>query len=236
MAAPAIEIAGLRKTFPLPGEGGAEVEIVNIPVFSLETGSQTALAGESGSGKTTFLNLISGILMPESGSIRVAGTDITALSEAARDRHRARHTGYVFQSFNLLQGYSALENVTLASSLAGTADPGRARELLDRVGLGGKLRHRPRELSAGQQQRVAVARALINRPAVVLADEPTGSLDARNAAAVLDLLQTLCREEDAALLLVSHDPKVTGAFGTVIAFSELNRASGSRNIQGGNAA
>lgn len=236
MAVPAIEIAGLRKTFPLPGEEGAETEIVNIPAFILEAGSQTALAGESGSGKTTLLNLISGILMPESGSIRIAGTDITALSEAARDRHRARHTGYVFQSFNLLQGYSALENVALASSLAGVTNAVRARELLDRVGLGGKLRHRPRELSAGQQQRVAVARALINRPAVVLADEPTGSLDARNAAAVLDLLQTLCREEGAALLLVSHDPKVTGAFGTVIAFSELNRASGSSGIQGGNAA
>jgi putative ABC transport system ATP-binding protein len=152
---------------------------------------------------------------------------MTALDEAGRDRLRARRIGYVFQTFNLLQGLSALENVMLAMALAGRADEARARALLERVGLGDRLADRPRQLSAGQQQRVAVARALANRPALVLADEPTGNLDPASAGACLALLRETCLESGAALLLVSHDPAVLGALPQRTALGSVNRAGGS---------
>jgi putative ABC transport system ATP-binding protein len=218
-----LEVRELRKSFA--GSEGGRVEIVHVPSFSLAAGEQRALRGESGGGKTTFLNLVAGILAADSGRILVGGTDMAALREPARDQLRAAKLGYIFQTFNLLQGFTILENVVLGMSFApGGADPARARALLDRVGLGHRLHHFPRQLSTGQQQRVAVARALANRPALVLADEPTGNLDRRNATEALALIRETCRETGAALLLVTHDPAVLGAFEEVSDFAALNRA------------
>jgi ABC-type lipoprotein export system ATPase subunit len=217
-----LSIHGLRKSFVSPG--GERRTIVDIPEFALEAGREQALRGESGLGKTTFLHLIAGILAPDSGSIVIGGRDMAALSEPARDRLRAGTIGYIFQTFNLLQGFTCLDNVLLGMSFGPGADRARAKAILERVGLGQRLHHFPRQLSTGQQQRVAVARALANRPQLVLADEPTGNLDRRNANEALSLIRETCREAGAALLLVSHDPAVLGAFAGVQEFAELNRA------------
>jgi putative ABC transport system ATP-binding protein len=204
--------------------------VVDVPVFEMEARAQVALSGESGSGKTTFLNLIAGILTPDSGSVRLDGVELSALSEAARDRTRATAIGYIFQTFNLLQGYTCLENVLLGMSFGPGPDRARAESLLRRVGLGDRLGHYPRQLSTGQQQRVAVARALANRPKLVLADEPTGNLDHRSAGEALRLIREACAESGAALLLVSHDREVLAAFETRRDLAALNRAAGSREV------
>ncbi len=218
-----LEIAGLRKSFAAPD--GSRQCVVDVPSFGLAEKAQVALEGESGSGKTTFLNLIAGILKPDAGTIRIAGREMSALSEPARDRLRATTIGYIFQTFNLLQGYTCLENVLLGMSFGPGADRAFARQLLERVGLGNRLKHYPRQLSTGQQQRVAVARALANRPKLVLADEPTGNLDHKNAAESLALIRTACRENGAALLLVSHDRDVLKQFETVQALDKINQAA-----------
>ena len=218
-----LEISNLRKTFV--GPDGVRQSVVDVPQFSLAENAQVALAGESGSGKTTFLNLIAGILKPDSGSVRIAGEEMSALPEAARDRLRATKIGYIFQTFNLLQGYSVLEKVLLGMSFGPGEDRARARALLKGVGLEHRLHHRPRQLSTGQQQRVAVARALANRPGLVLADEPTGNLDQANARESLKLIREACAESGAALLLVSHDRDVLGRFDVVQDLAAINRAS-----------
>jgi putative ABC transport system ATP-binding protein len=217
-----LEISGLQKSFRSPD--GTRKSIVDVPAFTLEAGQQVALRGASGSGKTTFLHLIAGILATDSGSIRLGEHDMATLSEPARDRVRASSLGYIFQTFNLLQGYTCLDNVILGMAFGAGADHERAAAMLQRVGLGDRLRHRPRQLSTGQQQRVAVARALVSRPKLVLADEPTGNLDQQNAREALALIRETCRENGAALLLVSHDPEVLGSFEDARDFHTMNRA------------
>jgi ABC-type lipoprotein export system ATPase subunit len=217
-----LRLSGLTKSFPVPD--GAPKRIIDVPEFSLAVGETMALRGESGSGKTTFLNLIAGILSPDSGTIRIGDTDMAGLGEHRRDRLRASRIGYIFQTFNLLQGYSCLENVMLGMAFGGQADPARARALLERVGLSHRLSHYPRQLSTGQQQRVAVARALAKRPGLVLADEPTGNLDRANARETLRLIRETCTENGASLLLVSHDPDALGSFQNVRDFSAMNLA------------
>jgi putative ABC transport system ATP-binding protein len=219
-----LDVRDLRKSFA--GPEGAVVEVVRIPSFSLAAGEERALRGESGCGKTTFLNLVAGILAADSGMISIDGKDMASLPEPARDRLRAAKLGYIFQTFNLLQGYTVLENVVLGMSFSPAGSDFRhARELLVRVGLAHRLEHFPRQLSTGQQQRVAVARALANRPALVLADEPTGNLDRRNSREALALIREACRENGAALLLVSHDTDVLSEFGNVQDFAALNIAA-----------
>ena len=217
-----LAIQGLTKSYPSP-DGGRSV-IVDVPTFSLSAGEQLALRGESGSGKTTFLHLIAGILDADSGRIEIDGTDMAALGEPKRDRLRAQKLGYIFQTFNLLQGYTVLENVLLGMSFGPGADRDHARSVLERVGLGDRLHHFPRQLSTGQQQRVAVARALANRPKLVLADEPTGNLDRRNATEALALIRETCREVGATLLLVSHDENTLAQFSLTKDFADINRA------------
>jgi len=221
-----LEIRNLRKTYTAP-EGGT-LTVVDVPSLDLEACQQMALSGESGSGKTTLLHLIAGILTPDAGQVRLDGEDLAGLGEAARDRVRATKLGYIFQTFNLLQGYTCLENVLLGMSFGPGPDRARAETLLRRVGLGDRLRHYPRQLSTGQQQRVAVARALANRPKLVLADEPTGNLDHRSSHEALRLIREACQESGAALLLVSHDREVLGAFEHREDLSKLNRAAASR--------
>jgi ABC-type lipoprotein export system ATPase subunit len=220
---PMLAVSDLKKSFVSPE--GERIEILHVPSFGLAAGEQLALRGESGSGKTTFLNLIAGILAADSGRVTIDGGEMTALSEPRRDRLRAEKLGYIFQTFNLLQGYTVLENVVLGMSFGPRgADRAHAREVLERVGLAHRLDHFPRQLSTGQQQRVAVARALANRPKLVLADEPTGNLDRKHAREALALIREVCREQSAALLLVSHDEEVLGGFEMRRDFGELNRA------------
>ena len=218
-----LELRDVRKSYVAPT--GERVGVIDVAHFVLQAWEQTALAGESGSGKTTLLNLIAGVLRADRGSILVCGQDLTTLPEAQRDRVRGRHIGYVFQTFNLLQGYTALQNVLMAMHFGRGADRGRARALLQRVGLGERMDYRPGQLSVGQQQRVAVARALANGPDIVLADEPTGNLDRRRGDEALDLIRGACRESGAALLLVSHDPHLLTRFERVVQLHELNRAA-----------
>ena len=219
---PLLQINDLVKSFARPG--GGTHRVVDVREFSLEAGAQSALRGESGTGKTTFLHLVAGILAPDSGSIRLDGRDTATLGEAGRDRLRAETIGYIFQTFNLLQGHTALENVELGMAFGRGVNRAHAESLLKRVGLGDKLGHFPRQLSTGQQQRVAVARALANRPKLVLADEPTGNLDRRHSREALELIREVCREEGAALLLVSHDERVLASFEHMQDFSAMNRA------------
>lgn len=209
----ALSIRDLVKAFPDP-EGG-RVRVVDLAELSVARGESVAIAGESGAGKTTLLNLIAGILPADAGTIEILGEPMTGIGEVARDRLRAKHIGYLFQTFNLLPMLTALENVALGMTFrpkAGGNAKALAREALERVGLGNRLRHRPHQLSVGQQQRVAIARALAGNPALVLADEPTSNLDAKRANQCLDLLVEFASESGAALVMVSHDETALSRF------------------------
>ena len=154
----------------------------------------------------------------------INGTDVSRLPEAVRDRFRARHIGFVFQTFNLLAGFTALENVLLGMTFTRQrGDRGRASELLERVGLGHRLAHKPAALSVGEQQRVAVARALVNRPVLLLADEPTANIDPAHQQQVVDLLREACEAENVAMLLVTHAPEVSNQFDRVVQLEDVNR-------------
>ncbi|MBI4025139.1 MAG: ABC transporter ATP-binding protein [Verrucomicrobia bacterium] len=222
-----LEIQNLKVEYARPD--GSRFTVLHIPGFRLEGGAQVCIRGRSGSGKTTLLNVISGIKTPSAGTVKLDGKDLGSLGEAARDILRGQAIGFVFQTFNLLAGFTALENVILGSVFAGDPDEEtssvrrRALELLQKVGLTERAHHRPRTLSSGEQQRVAIARALINRPKLILADEPTGSLDEKNSGEVLDLMARLGLELRAALLLVTHDPAVMSRFVKVVDLKELNR-------------
>ncbi|MCA9032015.1 MAG: ABC transporter ATP-binding protein, partial [Planctomycetaceae bacterium] len=172
---------------------------------------------------TTLLNVISGIATPDSGDIVVDGVNLAKLPEPARDRFRAERIGIVFQTFHLLPAFTAFENVLLGMSFSGRANRGYARELLERVGLKERLNHKPGQLSVGEQQRVSVARALANHPKLMLADEPTASVDMANQNVILDLLRDTCREHGVSLLLVTHSPEVAGLFDRVDQLSDFNQ-------------
>ncbi len=219
---PVLEITNLRKSYFSPD--GERSLIIDVPHFAINEGEHIALQGSSGSGKTTFLNLIAGIVKADSGSIVLSSKEITSLSESERDRLRADNIGYVFQTFNLLQGFTALENVLLGMMFGRGVEQRLARSLLERVGLKDRINYRPQQLSVGQQQRVAVARALANRPKLVLADEPTGNLDYRHAYEAIALIRQICSENGAALLIVSHDLKVLQQFKKVEQLANINRA------------
>lgn len=224
-----LHITDLKKRYVAPD--GSFVPTIDIPAFALADAEQVALVGSSGSGKTTLLHLMAGILVPDGGRVvydlgQEGKYDLTSLSEAARDVFRGRHIGYIFQTHHLLAGFTARENVLLGMSFSGSAaDPQWADHLLDEVGLSERKHYKPAKLSVGQQQRVAVARALASKPKVVLADEPTGALDAGNAQQVLDLIRALCTEIHAALVLVSHDQSLTSQLPRSVALAELNQAA-----------
>ncbi len=174
-------------------------------------GESVAIVGPSGSGKSTLLALLAGLDEPSTGRVWLNGAELTALDEDGRASIRARHVGFVFQSFHLIPALTALENVMLPLELAGRADArAAAKDVLDRVGLAQRLGHYPRQLSGGEQQRVAIARAFVTRPAVLFADEPTGNLDAVTGARIIELLFGLNSERGATLVLVTHDPDIAG--------------------------
>lgn len=198
--------------------------ILNIPKFEVQDGESLALVGKSGSGKSTLLNAIAGIVAVSQGSLNVNGVELTALSETERDAFRAENVGYVFQTFNLLQGLTAFENVLLAMSFSkkNSDAKSRAKQLLERVGLGGKQACKPRELSVGEQQRVAIARAIANAPKLLLADEPTANLDEQNTDSVLNLLKEVASEENRILILVTHERDVAATLPRSIDLKSLN--------------
>jgi ABC-type lipoprotein export system ATPase subunit len=217
-----LHVSNIKKSFVEPS--GRKLLILDVERFSVAAGEQMVLLGPSGCGKTTLLHAIAGITRVDEGTIELDGVDVARLSEAARDRFRAARIGYVFQTFNLLAGFSALENVLLGMTFArGRRDPARARNLLERVGLAHRATHKPRALSVGEQQRVAVARALANRPRLLLADEPTANVDPANQQQVVDLIRDTCREENVALVMVTHAMEVAKQFERVDRLVDLNR-------------
>jgi putative ABC transport system ATP-binding protein len=219
-----IELTNVRKSFAMPG--GETVAVLDIEAFAVADGEHCALEGQSGSGKSTLLHVISGIMRPDAGRVLVDAIDLFRLDEASRDRVRADKLGLVFQQFNLLPGFTALENVLVAMTFgSGRPDRARATALLGAVGLSHRLHHKPAELSIGQQQRVAVARALANRPRVVLADEPTASIDAAHQQQVIDLLRDTCSGQGVALVVVTHAPEVAGQFPRRLRLEDFNRAA-----------
>ncbi len=217
-----LQLQGITKTYREPQ--GSRLPVLNIDSFSVDSGEQCVLLGESGGGKTTLLNIVSGITLPDTGTVTVDHIEVTRLAEVQRDRFRAQKIGFVFQTFNLLPAFSALENVLLGMSFSGKpTDMPHARGLLERVGLSHRLSHRPSQLSVGEQQRVAVARALANRPALLLADEPTASVDLANQQTILELIREACAEGEVSLLLVTHSEAVASEFGRVENLGDFNR-------------
>ncbi len=215
-------LEGIRKSYREPN--GKELPILDVDKFEVADGEQVVLIGGSGGGKTTLLNIVAGITNPDAGRVVIDGNDITRLPEVARDRFRAERIGIVFQTFNLLPAFSALENVLLGMSFSsGRIDRKRALDLLERVGLAQRLSHRPAQLSVGEQQRVAVARALANKPTLLLADEPTASIDVANQELVLQLIREACREDHIALLMVTHSREVASEFERVDELSSFNK-------------
>ena len=225
-----LKIRHLKKTFPSPD--GKTQTIVDIPDFKLNSDQQFAIQNQSNYGKTTFLNLISGILQADQSvntpgpppQIILDGTDIAKLSEQQRDQFRGNSIGYIFQTFNLLPAYTVLENVLLGMHFSDIVDTELAETMLTEVGLAERLNYRPSQLSVGQQQRVAVVRALAKKPHLVLADEPTGNLDSEQAHTALRLIRQICRQQNAALLLVSHDRDLLDQFDDCRLFSDINCA------------
>ena len=217
-----VKLTNVKKAYIEPN--GDRLPILDIPQFELSDGEQMVLVGRSGCGKTTLLHVIAGISNADSGEILIDGLDIRRLSESGRDKFRAEKLGYVFQTFNLLAGFTALENVLLGMTFSrGRPNQRRAQELLDRVGVGHRMDHRPTAMSVGEQQRVAVARALANRPRLLLADEPTANVDAANQQHVVELIRDTCREENVSLMIVTHSIEIANQFDRVDQLDELNR-------------
>jgi putative ABC transport system ATP-binding protein len=205
---------GLGRDYPTPH---GPLTVLHAVDLRLAAGETVAIVGPSGSGKSTLLGLLAGLDRPSRGSILIEGRDPATMSDREASAFRAARMGFIFQSHRLLPALTAQENVATPLELAGATDAGpRARAWLDRVGLGGRHDHRPRQLSGGEQQRVAVARALAHDPAIVFADEPTGSLDQRTGAAVADLLFSLARERNATLVLVTHDENLAARCARIV--------------------
>ena len=213
-----LEMRGVEKA-----RGGSGGPVFRIASLSLGRRESIVLTGRSGTGKTTLLHLIAGLLSADAGSIVVDGRAVSDMSESERDTFRAQTIGCVFQTLHLLHGFTALENVLLAAAFAGKKQGSseRARELLVRLGLERKLHTRSHRLSVGEQQRVAIARALLNAPALLLADEPTASLDDENARVVVEELRRLASDNGASLLIATHDPVVAESFDRVVPLADI---------------
>jgi len=215
-------LQNVKKSYLEPS--GDRLPVLDIERYELPQGQQAALVGSSGGGKTTLLNVVSGILAPDSGEVVIDGRDIAKLHEVVRDRFRASRIGFVFQTFNLLPAFTALENVLLGMSFSGRkVDKEFAVFLLERVGLQHRLDHLPQRMSVGEQQRVSVARSLANKPVLLLADEPTANVDPANQELILNLIRDTCRENNVTLLMVTHAMEVANAFDRIDRLHEFNR-------------
>lgn len=218
-----IRLHDVHKDYAL---GERRVTACDVGDLRIEAGEQVALVGRSGTGKTTLLHILAGILRPDRGEVEVVGARIDRMSESARDRHRGRHIGMVYQTFNLLQPFSALENVLLGALFgrgAGGEAKARAEALLQRLGLGDRLHHRPSELSVGQVQRVAICRALVNDPELILMDEPLGNQDRATGVQVLDLLLQMAKDGNKTVVMVTHDPESAKRMQRTVELETLRR-------------
>ena len=215
---PAIEVIALSKQVK---DATGVLSILDNIQFSIQSGETVAITGASGSGKSTLLGLLAGLDTPSTGQVRLFGRDIFRFDEDGRAKLRAELVGFVFQSFQLLAHLSALENVMLALELRGLGDAeSRARAMLEQVGLGARLHHYPKTLSGGEQQRVALARAFVTHPPLLLADEPTGSLDTATGQGIIDLMFQLNREAGSTLVLVTHDPAMAERCGRTLKIAQ----------------
>ncbi len=202
-----IQVENVSKTYRI---GKVDVRAVRGVSFTVERGEFLSVVGPSGSGKSTLFYILGGLAQADSGRVLIDGTDFSAISDSQRTHLRRRKIGFVFQKFNLLPTLSARDNIRIAQEIAGDAangDPEHLRQITELLGIDKRLDHRPSELSGGEQQRVALARALVNRPAIVLADEPTGNLDTENSRAVLEMLQRSNRELGQTVLMITHNPE-----------------------------
>lgn len=219
-----LNLKDVKKQYIEPN--GEILTILDIADFQVATGEQMVLLGRSGCGKTTLLYVIAGISRADAGKVMIDNLDIQRLSESGRDRYRAEKIGYVFQTFNLLPGFSALENVMLGMTFARQRkNTQHAKRLLKRVGLGHRMTHKPTAMSVGEQQRVAVARALANRPKLLLADEPTANVDQGNQKQIVELIRETCSEENVTLVMVTHAMEVASQFSRAVRLEEINRAT-----------
>ncbi len=205
---PIIEVKDIRKEYPIGDETVVALKRINLSVMR---GEICCIFGTSGSGKSTLLNQLAGMEKPTRGEVRIGGVPISRLSENQLASFRQKHLGFVFQSYNLLPGLTATENVALPLLFRGVSRPEReaaARKLLTRVGLSHRLDHFPRQMSGGQQQRAGIARAFIARPDVVFADEPTGNLDSKTTVEIMQMISTFARDYHQTIILVTHDPEM----------------------------
>jgi putative ABC transport system ATP-binding protein len=207
-----LETENLKKHYRM---GETIVRALDGVTLSVSEGEFVALLGPSGSGKSTLLNLIAGLDYPTSGSLRIDGKELAGMSSEELSRHRRENVGIIFQSFNLVPTLNASDNVALAMMFAGVAKgerEKRAAQLLDSIGLAARHRHRPRELSGGEQQRVAICRALANKPRLLLADEPTGNLDSRTSREIMESIKAVNEREGKTIILVTHDAKLAAEY------------------------
>jgi len=228
-ATPILEVSGLYKTYPGAG-GEPPLNVLADINLTLGRGESAAVIGQSGCGKTTLLSIIGTLDTPTAGTVKISGSDTKGLSEKLRAAFRAELIGFVFQEHHLLPQCSAIENVLIPTLATGGSRNGageRAADLLKRVGLGDRMHHRPDALSGGQRQRVAIVRALINRPALLLVDEPTGALDGTTADAVMDLLIELNMAEQTAMLMVTHAPSLAARLGRTLRLEQGRLCDGS---------
>ncbi|WP_019638498.1 ABC transporter ATP-binding protein [Paenibacillus fonticola] len=226
-----LHIHGLTKGFHV---GGSYIPILDIPQWHVNQGEKLAIIGPSGSGKSTLLHIISGILRADEGELQVGGELLHRMKESARDKFRAKQIGYILQDFHLIPSLTARQNVEIVMpGQLGTAERReRIDHWLEKVGLSDRGRHLPAQLSRGQQQRVAIIRALINEPPLVLADEPTGSLDWETADGITGLLLDLCRSEQHTLIVVTHDLNMADRFPDRLHIHEINKINGSKRFTG----
>ncbi len=223
MSEPLIDLRDVRLTL---GEGDVRTEILKNVSLTLQPGESVAVLGPSGSGKSSLMAVVAGLERPDAGEVRLAGQDVGGLNEDQLARLRGRSLGIILQAFHLLPTMTALENVSVPLELAGVDDPrGRAAFELEQVGLGHRLTHYPAQLSGGEQQRVAIARATAPRPQLLLADEPTGNLDSKTGAAIIDLLFERAGKAGAGLLVITHDSAVAARAGRTVHMSDGRLAS-----------
>jgi len=217
-----IEINSLEVEFD---SGKEALKVLDVPHWQVQQKDQVALFGPSGSGKSTFLHVLAGLLPVTRGRVMVCGHSLEGMSESERDHFRSQYIGYIYQNYNLLQGYTALENVLMGMTFSPRkSDRQEAKHLLEEVGLSHRLDYYPSQMSFGEQQRVAVARALANRPQLLLADEPTASLHPVNKEDVLRLLREICERYGCTLVLVTHEREIIALFEKTVTFLEFNRA------------
>lgn len=219
-----IELNKISKSFTMHGQ---KLKILSVPSWSIEQGERIALLGPSGSGKSTLLHLLSGVMVPDEGEIRVNGLPLHTFSQSKRDRFRAEHVGYIFQDFHLISSLTARQNVELIVPDSWTKKQTKDQldDWFERVGLKDRQHHMPYELSRGQQQRAAIIRAILTKPQLVLADEPTGSLDWETAGEIMSLLLNICETEKLTLVTVTHDLHLAEMYPRRVHIGEINEVS-----------